>query len=391
MIKSKIITVLLISLVPGALLKAQSDVSIGPYYKLNLQRQTDNADAYIFHNAKVDVASSEIFRWETSHSTFGSRGISFKYYAGMLFFADGVPTTAGTAFTPTPRFIIGNDGRIGVGTLSPRGKFDVDGLGDIYLSDDPEGSSGQSLFIPGHIYISPYNGSNIAYLQARRFSNSGTTSLRLRTYNAGALTEAMHIEGNGYVGIGTISPSQKLEVNGNTIQNAENAAFGIDARPDARLGFIKKFGAWPVIASDNATPIVFSQTNQVGIHTNISGATVTERMRIEVNGNVGIGTTNPDEKLTVNGTIHSKEVKVDMSVPGPDYVFEKDYNLLSLIELETYINQNKHLPEVPSAKDMEKEGLNLKEMNLILLKKVEELTLHLIEQQKQIDQLKKLK
>jgi hypothetical protein len=69
---------------------------------------------------------------------------------------------------------------------------------------------------------------------------------------------------------------------------------------------------------------------------------------------------------------------------GPDYVFEKDYNLLPLSELETYINQNKHLPEVPSAKEMDANGLNLKEMNLILLKKVEELTLHLIEQNKVI-------
>jgi hypothetical protein len=67
---------------------------------------------------------------------------------------------------------------------------------------------------------------------------------------------------------------------------------------------------------------------------------------------------------------------------GPDYVFEKDYDLLSLSELETYITQNKHLPEVPSAKEMEAEGLNLKEMNLLLLKKVEELTLHLIEMKK---------
>jgi hypothetical protein len=72
---------------------------------------------------------------------------------------------------------------------------------------------------------------------------------------------------------------------------------------------------------------------------------------IQSNGNVGIGSSSPDQKLTVNGTIHSKEVKVDLSVPGPDYVFEKNYELLSLTELETYITQNKHLPEVSSAID----------------------------------------
>jgi hypothetical protein len=105
---------------------------------------------------------------------------------------------------------------------------------------------------------------------------------------------------------------------------------------------------------------------------------------VSAGGNVGIGTPNPDRTLTVNGTIHTKEVLVDLSVPGPDYVFEKDYDLLSLEEVEAYINQNKHLPEVPSAKEMEANGIKLMEMNLLLLKKVEELTLHLIDQNQEI-------
>jgi hypothetical protein len=106
------------------------------------------------------------------------------------------------------------------------------------------------------------------------------------------------------------------------------------------------------------------------------------------NGNVGIGTAAPDAKLTVKGDIHTREVRVDVTGGvGPDYVFEKNYDLLSLAEVETYINENKHLPEVPTAKEMEKDGLNLKEMNLILLKKVEELTLHLIDKEKKLNQL----
>ena len=110
-------------------------------------------------------------------------------------------------------------------------------------------------------------------------------------------------------------------------------------------------------------------------------------MRIDKDGNVGIGTPTPGSfKLAVNGKIWSQEVNIAMTNPGPDYVFEKDYNLLSLAELEAYIKANKHLPEVPSAKEMEADGLNLKEMNLILLKKVEELTLHLIEANKRIEE-----
>lgn len=73
--------------------------------------------------------------------------------------------------------ILSNSGHFGVGTISPRGKFDVDGAGDIYLADDLNTGTGQSLYLPGHIYLSPYNGSNVSYLQARRYNNAGTTSL----------------------------------------------------------------------------------------------------------------------------------------------------------------------------------------------------------------------
>ncbi|WP_264536578.1 hypothetical protein [Flavobacterium sp. N1736] len=99
-------------------------------------------------------------------------------------------------------------------------------------------------------------------------------------------------------------------------------------------------------------------------------------------GNVGIGTEHPDAKLAVNGTIHSKEVKVDSNIPVPDYVFAKDYKLRSLQEVENYVNQNSHLPEIPSAKEFEKNGIQLAEMNMALLKKVEELTLYAIEQER---------
>ena len=102
-------------------------------------------------------------------------------------------------------------------------------------------------------------------------------------------------------------------------------------------------------------------------------------------GNVGVGTATPDEKLTVKGKIHAEEVKVDLVVPAPDYVFDNDYPLIPLSEIQNYIKENKHLPEVPSAKEMEKKGINLSEMNILLLKKVEELTLHLIKQEERIE------
>ncbi len=105
-------------------------------------------------------------------------------------------------------------------------------------------------------------------------------------------------------------------------------------------------------------------------------------------GNVGIGNSTIQRNLSVFGTINAKEVNVSLTVPAPDYVFEKSYHLTSLVELETYLESHKHLPGIPSAKEMEVSGVNLSEINMLLLKKVEELTLYVIEQQKQIEALK---
>jgi trimeric autotransporter adhesin len=102
--------------------------------------------------------------------------------------------------------------------------------------------------------------------------------------------------------------------------------------------------------------------------------------------NVGIGTTAPDSKLAVKGIIHAEEVKVDLNVTAPDYVFESDYKLANLTDIKEYVDKNHHLPEIPSAAQFAKEGINLSEMNMKLLKKVEELTLYLIDQQKQLKQ-----
>ena len=106
-------------------------------------------------------------------------------------------------------------------------------------------------------------------------------------------------------------------------------------------------------------------------------------------GNVGIGTTTLTSRLTVKGKIHAEEVKVDLNVPGPDYVFENHYQLRSLDETEKFVRENKHLPGIPSAADMEENGINLSEMNMKLLQKVEELTLYIINQNKLLKEEKK--
>lgn len=103
---------------------------------------------------------------------------------------------------------------------------------------------------------------------------------------------------------------------------------------------------------------------------------------------IGIGTTSPQATLAVNGNILAKEIKIKADISVPDYVFEPDYKMLPLTEVEKYVKENKHLPEIPSAKQIKRDGLDLAEMNLLLLKKVEELTLHQIDLLKELQQLK---
>ncbi|SUJ02419.1 Uncharacterised protein [Sphingobacterium spiritivorum] len=107
-----------------------------------------------------------------------------------------------------------------------------------------------------------------------------------------------------------------------------------------------------------------------------------ERMRLDAKGKLLLGTTvSGGELLSVNGNIRAQEIKVE-AANWPDYVFKPEYRLQSLTELESYIKQYGHLPGIPKAEIAEREGISLGEMNKVLLKKVEELTLHLIEKEK---------
>lgn len=191
----------------------------------------------------------------------------------------------------SPLMTIRGDGYVGIGTTTPRGHFDVDGAGDIYLADDPNAGTTQSLFIPGHTYISPYNGSNIAYLQARRLNDAGTVALRLRTSNAGVVTEAVHVSGAGDVGIGTTNPLAKQHVHGtNTWEEAYTLYTNNTTGSSLGDGFI--IGTTPsgaMVWNLEATPLSFLTSS-------------IERMTILSGGNVGIGTTAPAYTLEVSNT-----------------------------------------------------------------------------------------
>jgi hypothetical protein len=201
-----------------------------------------------------------------------------------------------------------------------------------------------------------------------------------------------HINTDGKVGIGTTFPTSKLELNGGIFINSDAAAndmFKMASISTENLPVIKAgirndaignltIGRWKlpdepenmgyvedriVLDADAVSYIINTSGLAIGKTTIISGFL-----------------------FDVNGKIRANEIVVN--TVGADFVFDDDYNLRSLSEVETFIKQNRHLPDIPTAKEVEENGVSLGEMQSKLLQKIEELTLYLVEQGKSIEELK---
>jgi len=189
----------------------------------------------------------------------------------------------------------------------------------------------------------------------------------------------------GNVGIGTTKPSYPLEVRN------KNGASNIISAARNTAGDLIAF----TYEDANNDGKFYLRRNAEGTNYTVLSANGYSYFN---GGNVGIGTTTPDFLLTVNGTIGAKEIKVTNDIaangiyinsqPTADFVFEDDYNLRPIEEVESFVNENKHLPEIASAKEMEENGINQAEMNQKLLQKIEELTLYMIEQNKETKAVK---
>lgn len=217
------------------------------------------------------------------------------------------------------------------------------------------------------------------YLAAE--SAGGTVTNTYGIYQAN--TKKNYFAGN--VGIGTTNPNSKLEVNGANNIDGSNVT--------AILG--NAYNYWTYFGGTKGGRIRGSNEGYLVIEGNPNGTgdkklyigNTENVVLVKGGGNVGIGTTNPGTfKLAVEGVIGAREVKVTTDA-WADFVFEPDYKLMSLAELEEFIKTNKHLPEIPTTTEVKENGIAVGEINAKLLQKIEELTLYLIEKDKEIKDL----
>jgi hypothetical protein len=197
------------------------------------------------------------------------------------------------------------------------------------------------------------------------------------------------LNANGFMGINTATPQERLDVNGAVRTNGNPVYLAWDHYHG--IGYFDVFTPTGNYAAKHIDgPVVFGFSG---------GALGTDRwgtrniaLSWNYDGNVGIGTnltSNPNNyKLAVNGTIGAKAFKVEISSSTwADYVFDQSYKLKSITDLEKFVAVNKHLPNIPSAAEVEKSGLDMGTMEAKLLEKIEELSLYIIQQNKRIESL----
>ena len=252
---------------------------------------------------------------------------------------------------------------------------------------------------------------DIEAYKSLRFYNTGGRYFSITNTNSTTEPAKLFLSGNSYgrglqigrddgnhkiiltgnVGIGTTNPVRDLHLKKSNpggqvrfqIENSDNSSStshgvmsiysGGSNSGDAFLHLHPGNGSgeWS-IGVDNSNDDKF----KIGSNFFVGSATA---LTIDHSLNVGIGTTDPLSKLSVKGNIRATEVKVLADISVPDYVFESDYELRTLKETKEYITNNKHLPDIPSASEIGENGIDLGDMNMRLLKKIEELTLYQIE------------
>lgn len=303
-------------------------------------------------------------------------------------------------------------GNIGIGVLEPTYKLDISNragelqnlfrirvngvTNDFFTIHNATGITGQfiptvfgyhttdnrqALYLTGSIGPGNDSGNEPIMMFDSRIENRPAVNRPLFGWDSYGMRR-MTMSSTGNLGIGISNPWHRLQVYG--LSTDSNGGIlridGESSNANLRLGVNTNY-AW--IQSHGSRPL---HINELGNNTILNAGT----------GSVGIGTLDPKGyKVAVAGKIIAEEVVVKLQGSWPDYVFDDEYKLPSLTEVASYIRKHKHLPEIPSQREVMANGISVGAMNALLLKKVEELTLYLIElktvveaQQKEIDQLK---
>jgi hypothetical protein len=266
------------------------------------------------------------------------------------------------------RLVINSDGNVGIGNTSPDAKLSI--------TKDTTTITDENAYA-----LKITDGNADTGLLAGVNATGHYSIIQSLDPSTGWTTRPLSLMPNGgNVGIGTTMPFFALTVGDQAGIGALTDTAG-DLIGKTGLVFHNALGNYPAAAIANLQSNNYGGTLLFGTKGNGGGA-LTERMRIDYLGNVGIGTTTPGSyKLAVNGTIHAKDLVVDQS-GWADYVLDPAYRNAPLSEVEQQIKEQGHLPGVPSAKDVAEKGVSVAQMQAVLLSKVEELTLHLIAQEK---------
>ncbi|MER0439290.1 hypothetical protein [Emticicia sp. W12TSBA100-4] len=314
------------------------------------------------HNGSSFIASSAI-RFITSETwTSTARGSDMRFY-----------TTKNGTTTFSEKMRLTGDGYVGIGTSSPG-----------FLLNFPN-AVGDKISLWGN--TGNHYGFGIQGSLLQIHSDISSSDIAFGHGTSAAFTEKMRIKGDGSVGIGTATPLQNFVVTGDNpamIIGHNASSHSSNSVESGRIYFDE--GVNTTSGRCGFEMHYDGSTNKFEINSGCT-AFVNNLTITRSTGNVGIGTANPTNKLDVNGIIRGNEVIVETG--WADYVFQDDYKLKPLSEVEAFIKENKHLPSVPSAAKIQEKGAHVAELMTKMMEKIEELTLYSIEQKKEIDELKK--
>ena len=250
----------------------------------------------------------------------------------------------------------------------------------------PNITPGINFIYVGSLTLDPANASNCQKLKVSVIGNGWTANNIGETVfyiaNRGGLSVNQVVTGGSGIAGSTLRAYQSGSTTSFYIQISYATAYYSMAVSSFDMGGLNSTGSSVTITTSASTPSGTDVTSTIAF---------IPVMITDYTGNISINTADSKGyKFAVNGTAIATSVTVKPNANWPDYVFKPTYKLPPLTDVKTYIGQNQHLPEMPSSADVEKNGINLGEMDRALVKKVEELTLYMIDKDKQVDELQKL-